>query len=220
MNNKSIYKIWAPVHKKWIDWVRPVPFIAIGEHIKQYKPSNIEFPGLSEIDLSNTAIIVDLPGTKSVEAGILLAEKYGYRPIPIYNGVVEQKDARATTDNTSISDALVWGAYKLSQININDEANPAFLIYTNRLDEFRMNRSIFDNSWDVYPQDIPSENYFINNGITKILIIGNKFPIDLKLIFAEYSKKQIEFFITDGNDKPKRVKIKGKVNPKARIIDD
>jgi hypothetical protein len=220
MNNKSIYKIWAPFHKKWVDWVRPVPFINIGENIKQYKPSNISFPGLEDVDLSNTAIIVDLPNTKSVEAGILLAQEYGYRPIPIYNGVIEQHEARATTDNTSISDALVWGAYMLSQIDIKDNANPAFLIYTNRLDEFRPSRSIFDNSWDVYPQDIPSEDYFLKNGITKILVIGNKFPIDLKLIFAEYPQKKIEFFITDGYDKPKKVQIKGKLNPKARIIDD
>lgn len=220
MNNKSIYRIWAPLHKRWVDWVRPVPFISIGDNIKQYKPSEIDFPGLLEFDLSNTAIIVDLPGTKSVEAGILLAEQYEYRPIPIYNGVIEQKDAKATTDNSSISNALVWGAHMLSKMNIKDDANPAFLIHTDRLDEFRFSRAIFDNSWDVYPQDIPSEDYFLQNGITKILVIADKFPIDLRLIFAEFPKKEIEFFITDGCEKPKKVKIKGKINPKARIIDD
>ena len=108
----------------------------------------------------------------------------------------------------------------LSKINIKDDANPAFLTYTNRLDEFRLDRSIFDNSWDVYPQDIPSEDYFLKNGITKILVIADKFPIDLKLIFAEHPKKELEFFITDGYDKPKRVKIKGKLNPRIRIIND
>lgn len=220
MNNKSIYKIWAPTHKKWVDWVRPVPFISIGEHIRQYKPAEVEFPELEEIDLKNTAIIIDLPGTKSVEAGIYLAKKYGFRPIPIYNGVIEQNKARATTDNSSISHALVWGAHQLTQIQLDDNALPAFLTYTDRLDEFRMDRSIFDNSWDVYPQDIPSENYFLDNEITKILVIANKMPIDLKLIFQDWPKKKIDIYVTDGYKDIKKVKIKGQKKSGQKTRDD
>ena len=29
MTGKDIYKIWAKEGAKWVDWVRPVPFIGI-----------------------------------------------------------------------------------------------------------------------------------------------------------------------------------------------
>ena len=29
MNGRDIFKIYAPYGAKWIDWVRPVPFVAI-----------------------------------------------------------------------------------------------------------------------------------------------------------------------------------------------
>lgn len=220
MNNKNIYKIWAPTGKRWVDWVRPVPFMSIGEHIRQYTPSNMNLLILDEIDLDNTAIILDLPDCKSVDAGIILAEKYGYRPIPIYNGVIEQDEASATTDNTSISNALVWGAYMLSKIKIDDCAKPAFLTDTNRLDRRKIDESVFDNSWDVYPQDLPSEKYFLDHGITKILIISDKLAIDLKRIFKEYPKKEIKVYLTDGYDKPRRINIKRKLFFKSKTRDD
>ena len=220
MNNKSIYKIWAPAGKRWVDWVRPVPFIAIGEHIRQHKSVTIDLPILEEVDLDNTAIIVDVDDTKSVDTGIYLAKKYGYRPIPIYNGVIEQEDARATTDNSSISNALVWGAHELMQIKLADNAKPAFLTYTDRLNQTRIDGSIFDNSWDVYHQDLPSEKYFLDNGITKILIISNKVARDLKTIFKDYPKKEIKVYVTDGYDKPKRVMIKGQKGSEGKSRDD
>lgn len=27
MTGKDVYKIWAPVGARWVDWVRPVPFV-------------------------------------------------------------------------------------------------------------------------------------------------------------------------------------------------
>ena len=208
MTNKDIYKIWAPAHKKWVNWVRPVPFVAINNKTKIFQPSNLVLPCLSHLDKNDTttAIIVDLPGAQSVEAGILLAQ-HGYRPIPIYNGVMEQEGARATTDNHSVLGALVWGSSILSNVELKDDAPPVFLTDTNRLDEYKLDCSIFDNSWDVYPQDLPSEDYFLKNGITKILVISNKaVNRDLKAIFAEYPKKKVAIYWTDGYEEPKRVK--------------
>ena len=198
MNNKDIYKIWAPSKKKWVDWVRPVPFIAIKNNNIKFQPSNVLFPGLKINDAITTAVIIDLPGVESVEAGILLAKQYGYRPIPIYNGVIEQEGARATTNNTSISNALIWGAHMLSEMNLDDNAPPAFLTDKNRLQRYQIDSSIFDNSWDVYHQDLPSEDYLIKSGITKIIVISDGLSKDLKKIFSEYSKKKIQIFLTDG----------------------
>lgn len=209
--NKEIYKIWSPFNKKWTNWVRPVPFIAINKNTKKFQPTNIPLPYLSDLNKgdTSTAIIVDMPGAKSVEIGILLA-KFGYRPIPIYNGTMAQKGARATTDNESILSALVWGASILSNIEIKDDAPPVFLTDTNRMQRHKLDYSVFDNSWDVYHQDLPSEEYFLENGITKIVVISNKLQKDLKKIFAEHPKKKIQIFWTDGYDAPKCIR-RGKV---------
>jgi hypothetical protein len=208
MTNKDIYKIWSPVHKKWVNWVRPVPFLAINNKTKVFQSSGLVMPFLSKLDKNDksTAIIVDLPGTHSVEAGILLAQN-GYRPIPIYNGVLPELGARATTDNTSVSSALVWGASILSKMKIQDDAPPAFLTDSHRLDDVRVDLSIFDNSWDVYHQDLPSGEYFLKNGIDKVLVISKKSVArDLKEVFAEYPKGKIKILWTDGYEEPKPVK--------------
>lgn len=211
MTNKECYKIWAPIGKKWVDWVRPVPFMIINNNTKNYKPLNISFPVLSNLDKNDKsmAIIVDLPGTQNIDVGIALAGLYGYRPIPIHNGVIEQKGSRATTDNSSVASALVWGASALSKLTIKDDANPVFLTDTKRLQRHKVDISVFDNSWDVYHQDLPTEDYFLKHGITKILIISNNLSKDLKKIFNQYPHKKIQILLTDGYESPKCIK-KGK----------
>ena len=206
MTNKDIFKIWAPSNKKWVNWVRPVPFVTIGKNIQRFYPSNITLPFISYLEnKKSTAIIVDLPNTQSVEAGIFLLQ-HGYRPIPIYNGTMEQNGVMATTDNKSIQSALIWGVVALSNIKLPDDAPPAFLTDTNRLQRHKANESVFDNSWDVYHQDLPTEDYFLNNGIEKIIVVSNKLSKDLKDIFAEYPHKKIQIFLTNGYDKPRCIR--------------
>ena len=212
MTNKECYKLWAPFNKKWVDWVRPVPFININDNTKKYNPSNFMSYDFSflENNENNIALIVDLPETKSIEVGIFLAKQYGIRPIPIHNGIIEQKGARATTDNTSIMSALLWGANELSQVEIKDDATPCFLIDINRLQRRKLDVSIFDNSYDVYHQDLPTEEYFIKNGISKIYILSeNGLSKDLKRIFNEYPKKKVGIFLTNGYSEIKCIR-KGK----------
>lgn len=208
MTNKEVYRIWAPVGKKWVDWVRPVPFVSMNEYFKNYNFSNLLVPEIDYIDESyaNTAIIVDLPGVQSITEGIALA-KSGYRPIPIYNGTIEQQGARATVDNQSVGMGLMWGAAKLKDIQISDEALPAFLLDSNRMNRFKMEVALFDNSWDIYHQDLPSAEYFIDNGIQKIVVIGEKVSKDLKKIFYEFLKKKIEIYLKKSYEKPKKIII-------------
>ena len=138
--------------------------------------------------------------------GLALAEK-GYRPIPVYNGIEEQEGARATTDNQSIDTVLFYGAKELEKIQIPDDAPPAFLMDTNRLQRYKMDDSIFDNSWDLYPQDIPSAKYFLAQGIDKILIIGNQVSRDLKKILYDFQKKGLQIYLSDGYRVPQKIKI-------------
>ena len=192
MTNKEAYKVWAPFEKKWTDWVRPVPFITAQADVKGYHVGDLSIPEIDIVDDSwkNAAVIVDLPGDESVEIGLALA-KLGYRPIPIYNGTIEQENARATVDNQTVGAALLHGAKVLEQIEIEDEALPAFLLDKNRLNRFKLDISVFDNSWDVYPQDIPSADCFLKNGVKEIIVISNSLSRDLKAIFRKFRKKNI-----------------------------
>ena len=52
-------------------------------------------------------------------------------------------------DNQTVGIALEWGAAELSKIEIEDGALPAFLLDNNRLQRYKMEDSLFDNSWDV-----------------------------------------------------------------------
>lgn len=224
MTAKETYKIWAPAGTKWVDWVRPVPFMGIGEYYKGYGVSNSSLPVVAfveqqqenrsvltiifgptpDLDLSTTAIIVDLPGEKSVLYGISLA-KLGFRPIPIYNGTLEPPKARATVDNQSVGMSLEHWAYELEDIVIDDNARPAFLLDRNRLNRYKMDDAMYDNSWDVYPQDLPSPQYLLDNGINSILVIGGrKISRDVKNILGKHQRKGLNIYHTDGYDQPKR----------------
>ena len=103
MTGRDIFKIWAPIGAKWVDWVRPVPFIEINEDSNKYELNNFIIPKINYIKelYKDTAIIIDLPGNDSIIEGIALS-KIGYRPIPIYNGTDEQEGSMPTVDNRRI----------------------------------------------------------------------------------------------------------------------
>lgn len=209
MTGKEIYRIWAPTNSKWSGWVRPVPFIAIDKKLEINEFIDFSLPNIYYINeySKETAIIIDLPSYKSIEEGISLT-KIGYRPIPIFNGTIEEPKVMSTTNNHIIVPALVWGGNELKNIKLSENANPVFLLDTERLNRRKMNPSVFDNSWDIYDQDVPSANYFLNNGITKIIIRSDKIHKDLKKILYNYQKKNIEIYFTNGYEEVKKVIIK------------
>ena len=207
--SKEVYKIWAPAGAKWVDWVRPVPFVGLNDNFNKYQFSNFNVSQifyLEEIE-KDTAIIVDLPGYESVEDGIALA-KMGYRPIPVFNGTNEQNNSLATTDNHAVGFGLLCGAKELKNIEIPVDATPVFLLDTNRLSRHKMSISVFDNSWDIYYQDMPSAEYFLKNGVKKIIVRSKKIEKDLSKILYKYQQKGITIMHTQGLEKAEKVKIK------------
>lgn len=207
MRGKEIYKIYAPNGAKWIDWVRPVPFVAIDTYNRKPTADWMERKAMFLKNYQqDTAIFVDLPGKESIELSIDLAYK-GYRPIPIFNGTDEQPGSQATTDTYLIESCLINGSEKLKNIKLDNNANPAFLLDSYRTNRYRAKESIFDNSWDLYKQDIPSAEYFKQNGITKIIIVGDEIQRDLKKIFLKFQEKGIDIYITDGYTFPQKVKL-------------
>ena len=209
MIGKEIYKIWAPYGKKWVDWVRPVPFINIDTQKTSQEFIDYSIPDIFYIKevLKDTIIIIDIDGVDSIREGIALS-RLGYRPIPIFNGTNPTLGSKATTNNAIIENLLVWGALELKNIKIENEAPPVFLLDSNRLNRYKINSSIFDNSWDIYPQDIPSPQYLLKNGITKIIVRGNSLHNDLSKVLYKYQKNNIKILFTDGYEVPKQKMVK------------
>lgn len=205
MSGKDIFKIYAPNGVKWSDWVRPVPFVAIDTYnrkpiIDWYDRKVIFIKEYSQ----NSAIFVDLPGKESIEFGIALAY-LGYRPIPIFNGTDEQQGSVATNDNYLVESCLINGSEILKNIKLRKDANPAFLLDSYRINRYRARESIFDNSWDIYKQDVPSANYFKQNGINKIIVVSDNIKRDLKKILLTFQNNGMEVYITDGYINPKKI---------------
>ena len=84
---KEIYKIWAPAGKKWVDWVRPVPFVGLDVSKEMCEFVDYTIPSINYFDefCEDTAILIDINGVDSIKEGIALS-RFGYRPIPIFNG--------------------------------------------------------------------------------------------------------------------------------------
>lgn len=179
------------------------------EDFKIYKNINFDIPKINYINelKEDSAIIVDLPEHYSINEGIALS-KLGYRPIPVFNGTAETKGAKATVDNYSVEAGLIWGGIELQKIELDKDAPPAFLTDSNRLNRYKLDISIFDNSWDLYHQDLPSAEYFLKNGIDKIIVIGNRFNRDLNKILYRHQEKGMKIYFTEGYDKPEEVKLK------------
>jgi len=228
MNFKDAYKIWAADNSVWTRWVRPVPFVlhccdsvindgsakegsTVYDSIQECANHVISFdiPEVFYLDefMEDTAIIVDRSGYFAINEGLALAS-LGWRPIPVYNGTNEQHGAIALVDNHGIEHALLWGACVLKTIELDESAPPAFLLDSNRSHRFKMDVSVFDNTWDLYNYDLPSPEYFIESRIERIVIVGEKIQKDLKSIFYEFQKKGIQILFTDGYKEPEEVLIK------------
>lgn len=205
MIGKEIYKIYAPVGAKWTEWIRPVPFVAIDTYNRKPTADWIDRKVMFLKQYAqDTVIFIDLPGKESIELGISLAH-IGYRPIPLFNGTDEQQGSQAIADTYLVESCLINGGEKLKNIQLKKDANPVFLLDSYRTNRYRAKESIFDNSWDLYKQDIPSFKYFKQNNITKIIVVGNAIQRDLKKIFLEFQNAGIEIYLTDSYLPAKKV---------------
>ena len=209
MKAKEVYKIWYEKGGIWKGWIRPVPFIGIDTPKENLEIIDYNIPKIKYINkmFRDTAIIIDESGVDSIEEGIALAH-LGFIPIPIFNGTNPNLNSKFTTNNSIIEPLLVWGALQLKNIKLEKGNPPVFLLDSNRLHRYKITRSIFDNSWDVYPQDLPTHHYFKKNNITKIIVRSNKLNKDLKKILYQYQKNKIDILFTNGYEEPKKVKIK------------
>ena len=130
MNGSELFEVWAPLDSTWSRWAKPVLFA----EKDRLPPGQAAAP---EPDLpppafafdSGMAVVVDLPGSESVQTGLLLAWQ-GYRPVPLFNCGAH---AAAVIDSRRILSLLEEGAGSLSSVGLGSEAPPAFLLDANRL---------------------------------------------------------------------------------------
>ena len=211
MTGRDIFMIWAP-ENKWSRWARPVPFVAIGGRLPN-PAADFAVPRINYVSEAScdTAIILDLPGCDGIKEAVALAA-LGFLPVPLYNGTDGQRGAMALLDNQTIKSALIWGAKKLEELKMPEGAPPAFLLDSDRAHRFRMDAGIFDNSWDIYEQDMPTAEYFLANGIKKLIVKSQALQKDLAKILYKFQKKGIAVFFTNGYETPKAAAVK---NPRG-----
>ena len=204
MTSKELFQSWAPTTLPWSNWVKPPIFMSL----KSETSFNYELPKinyLSEI-ITNYAIIVDLANVDSVLTGLALG-KLGYQPVPLYNGTFPQNGARALVDLDIIQDALRWGKTIFDNLALDKNSPPAFLIDSQRIFRYKMEAGLFDNSWDIYPQDLPSPNYLKQKGIDSILVHTYELNRDLKRVLYNIQQKGLKILSTNGFEIPKEIKF-------------
>ena len=186
----NLYKTWAPDDALWTQWVKPVVFMNIMPN--QFFGG----PGLQPVTAdwisyeNGTMVIVDLPGKTAIEEGIALASM-GYRPIPLHNGVPGPQSATSVISMDGIVQGLVEGGRMLAAMPLTSQANPAFLLDSERYKWAGKRPGTFDNRWRIVPQDMPSANYLKKYGITRIVVRTKQVQADLGRVLYQYQKAGI-----------------------------
>lgn len=203
-DNYSMYKAWAPEHVVWSQWAKPVLFAIAAS--QDSKPTDFPVSLWAPEPDRKTVLIADLPGAKGVLEGLLLAQK-GYRPVPLYNGVyIPYRDAMMV-DVTDIVKALHQGAGLLSRLSIRSDAPPVFLLDSNRMRGEEREAGRYDNRWCIFPQDMPSADFLLKQGVQQIYVRTKLIQNDLSHILLRYQEKGIRIFHSTDNDTLKELTV-------------
>ena len=218
MLGKDIYKCWYKENNKWCKWIKPTLFVDLDNQILK-DVVDYEIPHIYYIDKlrDDTAIIIDEDGDTSIKEGLALMN-FGYILVPLFNSPYPLPNSKSLVSNLSIATLLIWGGTILKDKTVSDFAPPVFLLDKNRLNRYHKDKSIFDNSYDIYSQDLPSSNYFKNNGIKNIILKSDKINPDLNEILNKYRKNGLNILYTNGYETPKKAKLKKAL--KKHNIDD
>jgi hypothetical protein len=194
-STQSAYKIWAP-DGPWTPWAKPVLFAARPHGLKPDESGKLGIPdGVRLPADKHTAVIVDLPGQRGVLESLALARD-GFRPVPLYNGVVGDDGLPMTVDVRGLISALVRGAQTLQALSIAPDAPPVFMLDADRMNgSGAKNRGMYDNRWSVFPQDMPSAAYLLDRGIEKIVLCARSVQADLSHILYAYQKRGLDIYL-------------------------
>lgn len=163
----TCYAAWAPDASPWSAWAKPVLFV----QSEVAEPVALPVAELTRervpVHTSRAAIVVDMPGAQGIACGLVLAEE-GYRPIPLYNATTGP--GQELIDLHPLRSGLVDGAVRLQAMSLPDNAPPAFLIDSRRVDGTAA-PTMYDNRWMVFPQDFPSARALRSAGLESVVVI-------------------------------------------------
>lgn len=196
-SNLETYKIWAPDNALWTQWAKPVLFMHQPKFDKDFKLDIPEIDWIQGVD-GRTLIIVDLPGHAGVCEALALA-RFGYRPVPVYNGVSEQSSSTVVKVD-DIVQALYEGADELSTYSIPPDAPPVFILDSNRMTGSGRIRGQYDNRWCVFPQDMPSAAFLSKEGFKKVIVRSVSIQNDLSHIIRRYQDEGIDIYLCNGEE--------------------
>lgn len=204
-DNLTTYKIWAPHDALWTQWAKPAAFIN-PPYSQSFGP--LEIPEIDWITQAENKrmVIVDLKSNEGVEEGLALA-KIGYRPVPLYNGVYAPSPASMTVDAGKIAAALYQRAETLDKLNLRNDAPPAFLLDSQRMDGSKKAPGKYDNRWCIFPQDMPSADFILSRGIEEVLVRSMEIQTDLSHILLRYQEKGIKIYISSPGQNIRKVNV-------------
>jgi hypothetical protein len=174
VQREEVYEAWAPPNGAWSVWVRPVLFAQMEEPSQGRDEAETNQSWLA-LDLSwvpradeHTLLVVNLPGAESVRMGLGSVGR-GYRPVPLFNACTGPNEV---IPQTAIREALRLGAAYLRSVVLPADAPPAFLLDSSRFVPTRAIRpGVFDNRWQVYPEDFPAAKLLRAQGFTRVVLV-------------------------------------------------
>jgi len=190
--------VWAPESSIWSNWVKPVLFaetsMAVASFQHEWRSLNVAWSPSTD---AGSAIILDLPEADAVWIAMALAQR-GYRPVPLYNGALGPS---AIVNVGRIVGALHDEAQTLADLPIAHNAPPVFLLDANRLGGGSfVSPGRFDNRWSVFPQDFPSGNFLLSNGV-RFVVLGQLFAgepqRDLAHVLLRWQEAGIQILACD-----------------------
>jgi hypothetical protein len=118
------------------------------------------------------ALVLDVPGPESAALGAALALQRGYCPVPLFNA---SSGPEPVLDLLPLKLRLAYYAGILPQARIPHDAPPVFLLDSRRAGQERYPApGRFDNRWIVFPQDFPSANLLLGEGIRGVWVVQSR----------------------------------------------
>lgn len=189
LHREDVFELWAPSVSVWAAWAKPVLFahLPLGLELETFAlmaAPRLPLPAWAPPADGATAIVLDVPGPRSVALAMALAQA-GFRPVPLFNAVPPPREielavdanilpARAVVDVQSIVDAVEVATVHHAQTlaELRPQAPPVFLLDSAR----RLGRRIprhgdFDNRSLSLPTDFPSAAFLHSHGVTCALLV-------------------------------------------------
>ncbi len=216
MNREEGFRIWAGEGSAWADWVKPVlfaqmPLVWSGGDTGPSEPV-AELGDFARVE--GALIVVDLEGVESVRKGLALARS-GYRPVPLFNGALEESAEMVASINVRPMMRALWkGAGELREMELSLDAPPAFLLDSRRrMGEVAPGPGVFDNRWISFPTDFPSARVLMERGILRAVVVMREsaFPAaDLAHTLLRWQEAGMEILVMQlgVDESPRRMEVK------------